>query len=155
MKISIAFNKIKRVYVDTSPLIYYVEQNPAYLARMDAIVNLLQTVPIQGVCSTITLAEVLPIPLRTGNTSLARLYKTILLNSREFLTFPVTSVVAEGAADLRASYGLKTPDALHLATALSSGCDAFLTNDLGLKRVTKIKVLVLDELELDPPKSTP
>jgi predicted nucleic acid-binding protein len=34
-----------------------------------------------------------------------------------------------------AEYILKTPDAIHLAAALVSGCDVFLTNDLRLNRV--------------------
>ena len=61
---------------------------------------------------------------------------------------PVTLPIAESAADLRARYNLRTPDALHVASALSSGCDAFLTNDAGLKRVQELPILVLDELEL-------
>lgn len=60
----------------------------------------------------------------------------------------VTSTIAENAARLRAKYNLRTPDALHVATALQTNCNAFLTNDLGLKRVNEIVVLVLDDLEL-------
>jgi hypothetical protein len=42
--------------------------------------------------------------------------------------------------------------ALQVATAIAAGCDAFLTNDAGLKRVTEIIILMLDERELDLPK---
>jgi hypothetical protein len=35
-----------------------------------------------------------------------------------------------------------------VAVAIHQQCDAFLTNDLSLKRVTEVQVLVLDELEL-------
>ncbi len=118
---------------------------------MDAVVDHVKHDPIPGICSVITLAEVLPVPLRVGRTALVSDYRNILLNSREFTCLPVSQAVAESAADLRAHYNLKTPDALHVATAITAGCDAFLTNDLGLKRVTEIAVLVLDELELDPP----
>ena len=44
--------------------------------------------------------------------------------------------------------GLRTPDALQIATALNAGCTAFLTNDFRLQLVTEIRVLVLDEMEL-------
>jgi predicted nucleic acid-binding protein len=46
---------------------------------------------------------------------------------------------------LRARYNLRTPDALQVATALVRRCEAFLTNDARLKRVTEIRVLTLDD----------
>ncbi|KAI9134019.1 PIN domain-containing protein [Acaryochloris sp. CCMEE 5410] len=52
------------------------------------------------------------------------------------------------AAQLRVQYSLKLPDALQLATAIVSGCDGFLTNDFQLKKVAKLQVLVVDELEV-------
>ena len=67
-----------------------------------------------------------------------------MLKGRNFTIVPVNIQIAERAAHLR------TPDALQVATALDAGCDALLTNDLGLKRVAEMRVLVLDELELDP-----
>lgn len=52
--------------------------------------------------------------------------------------------IFERATDLRAKYlKLKTPDALHLAAAIESGCDAFVTNDFGLKVITEIRVEVI------------
>jgi predicted nucleic acid-binding protein len=61
---------------------------------------------------------------------------------------PVNTITAYRAAELRAKYGLRTPDSLHVATAIMSGCDAFLTNDLGIKRVTEIPILALDQLQI-------
>ena len=43
-------------------------------------------------------------------------------------------------------YNIRLPDALQIAAALAAGCEAFLTNDGGLKRVSEIKVLVVSEL---------
>ena len=45
---------------------------------------------------------------------------------------------------LRAYYGLKTPDALQLATALISASHAFLTNDERIPEIEGIQVLILD-----------
>jgi predicted nucleic acid-binding protein len=39
------------------------------------------------------------------------------------------------------------PDALQMAAAISNRCDAFLTNDAQLARVTESKVLVIDALQ--------
>jgi predicted nucleic acid-binding protein len=43
---------------------------------------------------------------------------------------------------------LKLPDALQIATALVAGCEAFLTNDVQLSRVTKLKIILVSELEV-------
>ena len=97
------------------------------------------------------LTKVLVQPVRTGDTAVAKRYKAVLLNSNHFRLEPLTPAIAHRAADVRARYNLKTPDAIHVATAIAPGCDAFLTNDTGIKRVTEIAVIILDELELEPP----
>ena len=61
---------------------------------------------------------------------------------------PVNEAIAARAAHLRAIYNLRTPDALQVAAALDANCDAFLTNDRGLKRVEELKILFLDDLEI-------
>jgi predicted nucleic acid-binding protein len=121
-----------------------------YLDRVRAIFTLVDAGTIQVTASAITLTEVLVLPFQTGNTTYVNEYRDMLLNSENISTIPVSVPIAEKAATLRATYRLRTPDAFHIATAIMAGCDAFLTNDLGLKRVTEIKIIVLDELTLDP-----
>ncbi|HET7321991.1 MAG TPA: PIN domain-containing protein, partial [Longimicrobiaceae bacterium] len=48
------------------------------------------------------------------------------------------------AAQLRARYGVRRPDALQLAAAVSTGCTAFLTNDRRLPNIAGMKVVTLD-----------
>jgi predicted nucleic acid-binding protein len=103
---------------------------------------------ILGVGASIVLAELLVQPFRSNNQGLVNRYETILMNSHHFRLEPVTNAISRTAADLRAHYNLRTPDAIHIATAIDAGCEAFLTNDLGLKRVANLKILVVDELEL-------
>jgi predicted nucleic acid-binding protein len=153
VKIRDALAGIQRLYTDTAPLISYVEENPTYVAKMDTIIEAIEDRPIETVSSVITLTEVLTHPLKLGNARLVQEYRDILLNSREFRLLPITSRIAESAAALRARYNLRTPDALHVAAGIDARCDAFLTNDAGIKRVTEIAVLVLDELELDSPEA--
>jgi predicted nucleic acid-binding protein len=153
MKINAAIAGIRRLYIETAPLIYYVEENPTYAARMDVVIDLVENGSVEAVSSVIILAEVLPQPIKLANSRLEQEYRNILLHSGGFDLLPVTAQIAESAAALRARYNLRTPDALHVATAIAAGCDALLTNDAGVKRVAEIAILVLDELELDTPQA--
>lgn len=99
----------------------------------------------QILTSTVTLIEVLTLPLRQGAWQLASEYQEIISNSPFIFVVPLDVAIARKAADLRAAYGLQTPDAIQLATAISSGCTAFLTNDQQLSVVKEINVIQLAE----------
>jgi predicted nucleic acid-binding protein len=152
VKLTDALRGVRQLAIDTSPLIYFIERHASYFDRMAVIMKTIDTGTVAGVSATIALTEVLVQPNKTGDTALASRYEAVLTHSRSFRLEPMTTQIARRAAYLRATYNLRTPDAIHMATALETGCDAFLTNDLGLRRVTLLPVLVLDELELDPPK---
>lgn len=151
MKLADALRDIQYLTFDTAPLIYFVERHPVYFDRMLFIMRYIDSKRISGVASTVALTAVLVQPLRIGDSVLAQRYEAVLTHSDSFRLEPVTAQIAEIAASLRARYNLRTPDALHVATALDSGCDAFLTNDEGIKCVTDMRVLVLDEQELPAP----
>ena len=87
-------------------------------------------------------------PLQVNDVRLQAAFRSLLFATANVETLPVDAAIAERAAELRARYRMKTPDALHAATAIVSGCDAFLTNNgTDFRRVTEFKVLVLGELE--------
>ena len=117
---------------------------------MDAIFLHIETLSLEVITSAITLTEMLMKPMQASDHKLQNSYRDLLAKNAYVRLLPVTAAIAESAANLRARYNLRTPDALHIATAVESGCDAFLTNDLILKRVTELSILVIDELELDP-----
>src|SRR5690606_22297339 len=96
----------------TAPIIYFIEANPVYDARVTKRFYLASTGVFDCVTSAIALPEVLVLPLRQSNEELTQQYRDLLLNSRNFHTLDVTSAVAERAANLRARYNLRTPDAL-------------------------------------------
>jgi Predicted nucleic acid-binding protein, contains PIN domain len=148
MRLDEAFQGILRLGIDTAPFIYFVERHPDYLGLMREIIRRIDAGEIEAVSSVVTLTEVLTHPLRFKNVLLAQRYRDVLYRSRNFRLLPIDASIAEVAANLRARYNLRTPDALQLATAIRAGCDAFLTNDATLKKVTELKVLVLSELQL-------
>lgn len=148
MKLDDALSNVDFVGLDTSPFIYFVEQNQLYVDVMREIFRRITNGEFKAASSVISLTEVLVQPLRQGDQKLADDYRDLLFNGVNFQLFPLTAKIAETAAELRAGYNLRTPDALQVATALENGCDAFLCNDSDLKRLTEIKILILDEIEL-------
>lgn len=140
----------KRIALDTACIIYFIEDHPKYADIVEEVLICIARQDIQTLTSVVTLAEVLVKPFKLGDQAAEDNYRDFLQNRDDMLLIPLNEVIAERAAALRAKYGLKLPDAFQIATAIASNCDAFLTNDLGVKRVTEIRILVLDELELDP-----
>ena len=64
-------------------------------------------------------SEVLPKLIREGNSELVQRYKDYFQHNRSVMVEPVNTAVISSATQLRADYGLKTIDALHLATAMT------------------------------------
>ncbi|MDF5721388.1 MAG: PIN domain-containing protein [Rhizonema sp. PD37] len=134
------------VGLDTAPLIYFMEENLTYLEMTDAFFEAMFRGEFRVVTSVVTIPEVLVYPLRQGNAALAQQYRNILFNSQGLTTMEVVPVIAETAAQLRADYNLRTPDAIQMATAINEGASFFLTNDARLPSLPGLSVLVLDQL---------
>ena len=148
MKVDEALRGVSNLAFDTAPIIYFVEANPAYDELVSDIFNRVATGVMNGWTSVISLTEVLVQPISSGRNDLQEAYRELLLNSINFHTVPVNTNVAEHAARIRATYGLRLPDAIQIAFALDSGCQAIVCNDRSMRRVTELRVLVLDDLEL-------
>lgn len=137
----------KSVGIDTAPLIYYIEDHHQYAQLMEPFFRAVSREEIAMVTSIITLTEVLTHPLRKGDEKLAQTYNEFLLTSAGVTTVSVNTAIAQSAAEIRAEHRLKTPDAIHLATAISLGADAFLTNDRDFGNATSLPILRLKELK--------
>ena len=135
------------VGIDTSPLIYFIEEHPVWLAKVQPFFQALDQGVFRAVTSTITLTEVLVHPFRQSQGVLAEQYRQILLRARNLTTVPVTAAIAEQAAELPAHYNLRTPDAIQLATALDAQAGSFLTNDKGISLPGSLRVITLEDLQ--------
>lgn len=138
----------KRICIDTAPIIYFIEEHPKYRDIIRPIFVEIDSKNIEAITSTITLLEVLVHPFRTNNETLAEKYREILLSSEGLFTFEILHEVSEMASRLRAKYSLRTPDAIQIAVGILYGAINFLTNDPNLKKISEIKVLVLDDFLL-------
>ena len=134
------------VYVDANAVIYRVERIEPYLTASAPLWDAVDAGNSQVVTSELTLLEVLVKPLHDGDAALADLYRQVVLGTIGLTPWPLTRAILEGAARIRAASQIKTPDALHAATALAAGCVLFVTNDPGFRRIPGLTVSLLSQV---------
>lgn len=127
-----------RVTVDSAPLIYFLENHRIYAQRFEPLFVANATGTLEIVISSIAVAEVLAGPLKGGNEALADRYRRTLA---EWQTVPVDAELAALAARLRASHGLRLPDAIHAATALSTNSTALVTHDRDFSGLKGLRII--------------
>lgn len=112
------------IYVDACLLIYAFERHPRHA---DTVLKLLtRAQPGSIAISPLVQLECLVGPMKTGNLMLQNYYEEGL---RQLVNLPLPEAVFLQAARARAQFGLKTPDAIHLAAAQYHRCSALWTND--------------------------
>ncbi|MEH2053936.1 type II toxin-antitoxin system VapC family toxin [Nostoc sp.] len=149
MKINNALANVSRLFLDTAPVIYFVERNPQFVDLVDPIFERLSD-DITAVVSGITLSECLVGAIHLGLADLEQAFIDVL-QQEQVVFVEINAAIARESARIRVRYNLQLPDALQVAAAIIAGCEAFLTNDTALKRVTELKVLVVCELESENP----
>lgn len=132
--------------MDTSPFIYYFERHPSYFPLVQEIVAYTENTPAASlVTSALTLLETIVFPLRNNRQDLVSQYRMVLTETDNLQLIELTIPVIFTAADLRAKYNLRTPDAIQIGACIHSGADLFVTNDKTFRRVQEIEILVLDD----------
>lgn len=139
--------KHRKAGLDSVILIYHLEGLAPYAELTEVIFTALARGQLQVVLSTISVTELLVKPFVTGQEERIHACEQFLLGLPSTSLMAPEYEVAKRAARLRAQYGLRTPDALLLATALEAGASVFLTNDAQLRRAEKegMAFIILDD----------
>ena len=119
-----------RVYLDANVFIYAIEGSPIVADPLRELFQLFRNRRAVGVTSELTLAEVLAgaVDVRRRN------YLNLIVWSRIFDLQPVSREVLIETSDYRKVAGMpKLPDAIHMVTAIRSGCRRILSADSRLK----------------------
>lgn len=139
--------EFKRVFVDTAPIIYYLENSSLY---KDLIKNFFVKCieeNIQIVTSAITVEEYLVFPYSSGQMEFADNFKKFI----RYMNIEVIDIdwrVAEQGARIRGQYkNFKAMDTLQIAAAIISGCDMFFTNDKQLRQEKELPCMTMDDLK--------
>ena len=132
-----------RIAFDTSFLIPLLEDERKEESVVTRLFRIVERRSLFLITSTVTLLEVLVHPHRAGEKEKAQRYYGYLTRAPFLKLAPVTPDIADRAAELRAKYGLKTPDAIHFATALVLEATLFLTRDREFRKQKEIEVGIL------------
>lgn len=147
---TIALPSFGSIYLDTNAIIYSVEQVAPYAALLTDVWHDIRSTGLTVVTSELSLLETLVKPVREGKKQLERRYRRLLTAAHEVRLTPIDRTVLEAALQIRAAAGLKTPDAIHAATALQASCALLITNDPAFRRVPELAVAILDDYLATP-----
>ena len=132
-----------RLGLDTSVFIYHIEGGSPFAPLAGEVFHALNRRSVSGVTSVLTLTELLVKPLQLGRLGLAARYETLVRATPGLAVVDVDGGIARRAATLRTTYNLRTADAIQVAVSLEHGATAFVTNDIRLRRVRELAVIVL------------
>ena len=137
--------KIKKIFLDTAPIIYFLDKNSVFKTNADKIFEDILITGYKLFTSSVTCTEYLVHPYRTDDEESIKIFWNFVyefnLNIRR-----IDIAVAVEAAKIRAEYRhIKTADALQLAAAICGGCDLFLTNDKQLKQFDRIQCMTVED----------
>ena len=130
------------IYVDANVVIRLIEGDAATRAPLEAKLKPLRGTGPFLMTSQLTRLECRVLPIRAGNVELLKLYDQFFA-APELALLDLTTAVVEKASILRASLNLKTPDALHAASAILAGAVTFLSADCGFTRCSELSVEVV------------
>lgn len=137
--------KHQRIGLDSNIFIYFIEGIPAYQKLTRKIFESIEAGRNEGICSTLSLLEVIVQPYRNKDEERVNQFYGWLTTYPHLSWVAMTLAIADQGAQLRARYKLKIPDAILLATAIQSEATGFLGNDKRLNKFTELEVLILDE----------
>jgi predicted nucleic acid-binding protein len=130
------------IYVDANIVIRLIEGDPAARAPIETRLNPLRGTGRFLATSRLTRLECRVRPLRSNDSKLLEVYEQFFA-APEVQLLDLTADVLEKATEIRANLNLKTPDALHLASAILADASPFLTGNKQLARCAEIPVEVL------------
>lgn len=137
----------KRVFVDTAPIIYYLENHPVYTEVVKRFFAKCISENIRIVTSALTIEEYFVFPYSSGKMEYVDNFKRFI-KYMNIEIVDIDSKIAEQGAKIRSRYkAFKAMDALQIATAIVSGCDMFFTNDKQLRQEKELSCMTIDDLQ--------
>jgi len=135
------------VLLDSCIWIYFLEDHPLHADRIERMLRSAGKAKTELLVSELSLMEIVTGPLRQGNRRISGEYQLYLDRFPGLRLIPISRAILLRAAHLRVRYGMKTPDAIIIATAINEGATLVVSNDRSWRSVKETEVLVMDRLK--------
>lgn len=136
----------KRVFIDTAPIIYFLENSSLYMELMETFFARCMKEHIQIVTSALTIEEYLVSPYRNGKMEYVDNFKRFI-KYMDIEVVDIDSIIAERGAVIRGRYkSFKAMDALQITTAIEKKCDMFFTNDKQLRQEKELPCMTIEDI---------
>ena len=130
----------KRVFIDTAPIIYFLENSSLYMELMETFFARCMKEHIQIVTSALVS------PYRNGKMEYVDNFKRFI-KYMDIEVVDIDSIIAERGAVIRGRYkSFKATDALQIATAIEKKCDMFFTNDKQLRQEKELPCMTIEDI---------
>lgn len=136
------------VGLDANIFIYTLEGNATFGQAASQVLRAVADGRVDAVASELVYLEVLSGKNVRGSSEITRV--NALLDGVGVAYHGIDRQVLVDAAQLRREHGIKTPDAIHLASAILAGCTHFVTNDTQLLgcRVPGLRLVALTDVDV-------
>lgn len=139
-------SRYRLLALDAMVFSYHLSDHPRYAPLTSVVLGAIESGQVAGLTTTVTLAEILTLPARAADRRAILNYELYLTNFPNLRLIPLDTALAREAAWVRATTGLRMPDAVQIAAARLSGADAIIGNDhQWIGRVSGPALVLLDD----------
>lgn len=142
---------MRRVYWDSCVVIYRLQAVSPWDQRVARAMEPIEDLRLS--VTDLTRLECRTQPLREKDQQSLALFDRFFAQP-DVESIPMSRAVFDLATELRALHNLKTPDALHLAAAITTQCDELWTNDRRLERAAAGRLTIREFRETPTDEGT-
>lgn len=138
--------KSSTIGLDSAVFLYHFADHQEYAPLTTVIFELMEESRIHAITSMITVSEIFVHAEKEHNQLIIMEYENFLQTMPNLKILSIDWHMARLASMLRATYkNVRLPDALQLSAPLLTNYSLFVTNDIQLKNIKEIEVILLDE----------
>lgn len=136
----------RRIYIDANVMVYFLDGTPPRAQEATIALRAAADGVFRAVTGDAAVAEVMVGPYRSADPMIVRSVRDFFRQPHLLEVVSHSAAVFDDAAMLRATHEMTFIDALHIATAAATGCDAIITNDRRMKPALGVNVIPLRSL---------